>query len=251
MTNLSKKEMEIQILDKGKTMSSREIAEATGKSHDNVLKAIRNMESAWEKVSGVKFNAVKYNDVKGESRPMYELTKRECLYVATKFNDEARARLIIRWEELETKRIVDSGREKLEMAIIFAESASRILNFNENSRLLMYQNIANKFGVGRDLLPSYAQSKGVLVSLSKILEGTAFSARNANPILEASGVLVKRWRKSSKGKMKYFWNITERYFNLGENQVCPNNPKETQPMYFESAARNIIEILMSAPRISA
>ena len=32
---------------------------------------------------------------------MYELTETECLYVATKFNDEARARLILRWEELE------------------------------------------------------------------------------------------------------------------------------------------------------
>ncbi|MDD3431190.1 MAG: Rha family transcriptional regulator [Bacteroidales bacterium] len=38
---------------------------------------------------------------KGEKRPMYELTETECLYVATKFNDEARARLILRWEELE------------------------------------------------------------------------------------------------------------------------------------------------------
>lgn len=35
---------------------------------------------------------------------MYALTKTECLYVATKFNDEARAKLVIRWEELERER---------------------------------------------------------------------------------------------------------------------------------------------------
>lgn len=29
---------------------------------------------------------------------MYQLNKTECLYVATKFNDEARAKLVIRWE---------------------------------------------------------------------------------------------------------------------------------------------------------
>ena len=29
------------------------------------------------------------------------LTKTECLYIATKFNDEARAKLVLRWEELE------------------------------------------------------------------------------------------------------------------------------------------------------
>jgi phage regulator Rha-like protein len=34
-------------------------------------------------------------------RPCYSLTKTECLYIATKFNDEARARLVLRWEELE------------------------------------------------------------------------------------------------------------------------------------------------------
>ena len=34
----------------------------------------------------------------------YYLTKTECLYVATKFNDEKRAKLMIRWEELEQKQ---------------------------------------------------------------------------------------------------------------------------------------------------
>ena len=33
--------------------------------------------------------------------PCYQLTKTECLYIATKFNDEARAKLVLRWEELE------------------------------------------------------------------------------------------------------------------------------------------------------
>jgi len=66
-----------------------------------VLEAIRKMEPAWEKVNGRNFPLVEYTDGKGEKRPMYELSKIECLYIATKFNDEARARLIMRWEELE------------------------------------------------------------------------------------------------------------------------------------------------------
>ena len=37
-----------------------------------------------------------YQDQKGELRPCYTLTKTECLYIATKFNDEARARLVPR-----------------------------------------------------------------------------------------------------------------------------------------------------------
>ena len=82
-------------------MTSLEIAELTGKQHKNVMQAIRNMEPAWEKVNGLKFQLVEYRDAKGELRPCYQLTKTECLYIATKFNDEARAKLVLRWEELE------------------------------------------------------------------------------------------------------------------------------------------------------
>jgi hypothetical protein len=63
------------------------------------------MEEAWEKINGCKFALVGYTDKKGEHRPCYSLTKTETLYVATKFNDEARARLVLRWEQLERERL--------------------------------------------------------------------------------------------------------------------------------------------------
>ena len=86
-------------------MTSLEIAQVTGKPHNDVLKAIRKMEQAWMKVNGGNFSLVDYKDSKGELRPCYTLTKTECLYVATKFNDAARARLVLRWEELEHARL--------------------------------------------------------------------------------------------------------------------------------------------------
>ena len=91
----------IQFADNPQTMTSLEIAEVTGKPHNDVLKAIRKMEPAWEKVNGGKFSLVEYTDKKGQLRPCFSLTKTQCLYVATKFNDEARARLVLRWEQLE------------------------------------------------------------------------------------------------------------------------------------------------------
>ena len=86
-------------------MTSLEIAELTGKQHFHVMEAIRKMEPAWEKVSQGKFAQSSRMVVQpnGGVRefPCYVLTKTECLYIATKFNDAARAKLVLRWQELE------------------------------------------------------------------------------------------------------------------------------------------------------
>jgi phage regulator Rha-like protein len=75
-------------------MTSLEIAELTGKQHKDVMKAIRNMEPAWVKVQERKFALLSrtYQLPNGGTKevPCYVLTKTECLYIATKFNDEAR-----------------------------------------------------------------------------------------------------------------------------------------------------------------
>ena len=91
------------LIIKKETMTSLEIAEVTGRNHKDVMRSIREMEDAWAKVNGRKFALVEYKDAKGEMRPCYSLNKTECIYIATKFNDEARAKLVLRWEELETK----------------------------------------------------------------------------------------------------------------------------------------------------
>ena len=91
----------IQELIQEERMTSLQIAEVVGKTHAHVMRDIRNMEEAWAKVNQSKFGLVEYTDAKGEKRPCYSLTKIECLYVATKYNDEARAKLVLRWEKLE------------------------------------------------------------------------------------------------------------------------------------------------------
>lgn len=91
-----------ELTTRGQAMSSLQIAEITGKQHAHVMEAIRSMETAWQKVSQSNFRLASYTDKQGKERPCYQLTKTECLYIATKFNDEARAKLVLRWEELES-----------------------------------------------------------------------------------------------------------------------------------------------------
>ena len=101
--------MENQMTESRQRMTSLEIAEVTGKPHNDVMKAIRKMEPAWVRTCQGKFSLTSrmVQQPNGGARevPCYSLTKTECLYVATKFNDEARAKLVLRWEELEHERI--------------------------------------------------------------------------------------------------------------------------------------------------
>ena len=67
------------------------------------------MEPVWTKTCGCKFALTSRTIIQpnGGTRevPCYVLNKTECLYIATKFNDEARAKLVLRWEELERTMI--------------------------------------------------------------------------------------------------------------------------------------------------
>ena len=103
------KKMKTNIVITQQTMTSLEIAELTGKQHKHVMEAIRKMEPAWVKTCGSNFRLTSRTIVQpnGGTRevPCYQLTKTECLYIATKFNDEARAKLVLRWQELEMAEV--------------------------------------------------------------------------------------------------------------------------------------------------
>ena len=90
-------------------ITSLDIAKLTGKEHKNVLRDIRNMEPAWEKLHQLKFEQMQIRENLPNNgyrlRTVYALTKLECLYIATKYDDVSRARLVLRWEELERANV--------------------------------------------------------------------------------------------------------------------------------------------------
>lgn len=100
-------------------MTSLLIAEVAEKRHKDLMRSIRKMEEAWYKVTGRNFTLSEYTDPTGRVLPCYNLTKEEYLYIATKFNDESRARLVLRWMELERQQ-AQRPAESLES--VFSES---------------------------------------------------------------------------------------------------------------------------------
>ncbi|SSZ40204.1 Uncharacterized phage-encoded protein [Bartonella grahamii] len=89
------------------TMSSREIAELCSKRHDHVMRDIKKM---LEELNAPKFGVVDFSgyylDSKGESRPCYNLPKRECLILVSGYSTALRAKIIDRWQELEKQAAI-------------------------------------------------------------------------------------------------------------------------------------------------
>jgi phage regulator Rha-like protein len=167
-------------------MTSLEIAELTGKPHNDVLKAIRKMEQAWMKVNGGNFSLVEYKDSKGELRPCYSLSKTECLYIATKFNDEARAKLVIRWQQLEQERLVQQGVRRL---------------------LVTEQDVMHEAEqiIGRTLV-SFNQNADGCITASDIAEALGMEVKDLNSFL--TDKKVQKWQRGQ-------YRLTPEYEGLG------------------------------------
>ena len=88
-------------------MTSLEISEVTGRQHYNVMRDIRNILD--QGVNERNFALVKYTDKKGEQRPMYVLTKKGCIILASGYDAVLREKIINRWEELEMKERETTG----------------------------------------------------------------------------------------------------------------------------------------------
>jgi len=229
-------------------MSSLTIAEETNKQHKHVLEAIRAMEPAWEKITGSSFRLSEYRDSTGRKLPMYELTKTECLYIATKFNDEARAKLVLRWNALETGKAEpmiyqsDPKQPTISDKMKVATWLIKTLNLNDTSKLMLAKSIAAPLGLPT---PDYTPSHGILKSATELLKeaGLSISAQAFNQRAIQKGILCDMKRKSSKGKDKHFKSITESGLTYGENQVNPNNTKETQPLWYKEKFNELLLLL--------
>lgn len=92
--------MQLSTISQAATMSSREIAELVGATHDSVLKTVRRLIA-----EGVVFgNETLYKHPQnGQTYPEFVLDFRNTMVVASGYSAELRARIIDRWQELEAQ----------------------------------------------------------------------------------------------------------------------------------------------------
>lgn len=84
------------------TMTSREIAELTGKAHKEVTRDIENTLAQAE--IDARIFAHTYKDTQNRQQREYRLPKRECDLVVSGYSVKYRLAIIDRWQELEAKQ---------------------------------------------------------------------------------------------------------------------------------------------------
>lgn len=239
-------------------ITSLEIATMTNKLHKNVMQSIRKMEAAWIKVNGLGFKLVNYQDQKGETRPCYSLTKRESLYIATKFNDEARAKLVLRWEELEIKHReqaqakmqaeqVKPKQSFLQDKLTVANWVMDSLRYSDAARLQLVSQIAKPYGVP---VPDYVHApNGASHAVSELLKerGVVLSAIKFNKLALAAGLLEEKTRKGTNGKVHKYYSVTEKGLVYALNDIYKDVPGQTIPKWYDNKFGEVLEIIGYKP----
>ena len=168
-------------------ISSLDIAATIGKPHNDVLKAIRKMEPAWQKITAGNFSLSDYTDSTGRHLPCYSLTKEETLYIATKFNDEARAKLVLRWKDLEVQsRTQWQVPESFSDALMLAAQQQRQLEVQQHQILQLTQTVTamEKKATYMDMVFSCTET----VKVKVIAQDYGMSAIAFNQLLHSFGI---------------------------------------------------------------
>lgn len=259
-----------------RTMSSVEIAGCAGRQHRHVLRSIRAMEPAWAKVAGSSFGLGSYLDANNQERPMYLLDYRECMYIATKFNDEARAKLILRWDELEREDRAkesntlpdptDSGAgHTVHELIEWVGALQRLGGADKDSTLELMKKIAEEKGLPmvdipvstentpaekrpciEKLTPSPAKEKDkckivrkayTLTDLLKI-HGKKYTAAQFNQLLIEKGFMEILYRNGEPYKA-----IALKGLKYGVNSIRTDYPDRLLPVWYSDTFPRLVELI--------
>lgn len=160
------------------TMSSEDLADLLSLRHDNVRKAVKNLES-----HGVITFTTEL--VKGAGRPkqVMHFDKRNSIVVAAKLNDKLMAAVIDRWIELESKQpqpqIPTNFAEALQLAAdqakqleIAAPKVAFVDNFVESTGNKTFRQVAKAIKANERLFRAFLVSEGFMYKIGK--EWTAY-----------------------------------------------------------------------------
>ena len=184
------------------TMTSREIADLTGKDHSNVMRDIRAMVDAISTDSNLNpcAESTTYIGKDGRQYPQYELDKDTCLTLLLGYDAVARMKVVKRWQELEAKTATPAALSRMDILKLAMESEeARIKAEAERDHA-----IATKAQIGsRREATAMATAAAAKREAARLKDQLGFSARHATilQVEDAAGedydfVPLRRWCKA-------------------------------------------------------
>lgn len=182
------------------TMSSREIADLTGKDHDNVRRDIKNMAASLS----LSFEEKSEQSNVGRPCKIFLLNKRETLILVSGYSVSMRARIIDRWQELEehtnpkvpqtyAAALLEAGRLAMELEqsqqqlAIAAPKAEFVDRYMSAPETFGFRQVAKKLRMKENELREFLMDNRVMYYLSGRL--TAYANHvDAGRFEQVSGV---------------------------------------------------------------
>lgn len=236
------------------------IAEMFGKDHNKVVRDIENQisklkEAGEEKWGVANFGATQYQHPQNKQLyPKYNLTEDGFAIVAMSYTTPEAMKMKVKFIQ-EFKRMKEYIQQQVkqpgdnviefEKQLIGVKYTSEILRVDEPSKIKMLEAAHTQHGVPTNHLPTYVVDEELKKPISELLKEyeVGISAIKANRILLSAGILEIIHRPSSKGGTKEFKSVTDKGKYYGLNAISPQNPKETQPLYYPSKFSELIPLL--------
>lgn len=217
----------------GATMSSREIAELTGKRHTDVMRDIRNMLEQLE-VGERKFASSYFSD-QNKELPCFELDRLHVECLLTGYSIPLRMKVLERLKELETSpqiSVPSSFAEALRLAADQQEQIQSLQIANQQSSM--------KIDVLEQLLAAGVSAPEFCRRLNGVntMMVNGF-LRDAGWLLE-SGSVKTRWRVASSARDKY---MTEKAFEL--TPAASESFTVTHCVLLKAGAKKLVELYMA------
>lgn len=172
------------------TMSSRQVAELTGRDHKNVMRDIRNLLD--QGVGRLNFELSSYRSEQNKELPEYQITKKGCLILASGYDAVLREKIIDRWEELENEKL---SKQQIQLPATYLDALKALVVSEEQKILLQEENKAQK-QIIKEYEPKVSYYDSILnsadaINITIIAKDYGLSAQKLNDVLRSMRIQYK------------------------------------------------------------
>ena len=173
-------------------MTSWEIAEVTGKRHDNVVRDIEKLNKSYENLQLLKieesFRIRELPNGGHKKESYYELTKLQTMDLMTGYNIELRIKVIRRWEELENS--LNGNQNVISLPQNYEEALEHLLVQVKENKKLIAEN--KEMQPKADFYDAVVQSEDTIDvgQVAKVLAIKGYGRNNLFKLLREQKVLM-------------------------------------------------------------